>query len=148
MCAPCFLPVLSHSFTPQGFFSHLFACALYAVADCSNGGECWIESYCVGKGAWFDDDAAGAEPGACLADQDNSVKYLVSLYWAFTTMTTIGYGDITPNARATPEIVVTIVTEVMGTTIFAYVVGALVGIIVNFNPGAKMRKQNMQFLNQ
>ena len=40
------------------------------------------------------------------------------------------------------------IVEVLGTTIFAYVVGSLVGIIVNLNPGVKMRRQNMQFLNQ
>jgi hypothetical protein len=58
------------------------------------------------------------------------------------------YGDITPNPDSTQEVVTMMIVEVLGTTIFAYVVGSLVGIIVNLNPGVKMRRQNMQFLNQ
>jgi hypothetical protein len=45
-------------------------------------------------------------------------------------------------------VLITTGIQVAGTTIFAYVVGALVGIIVHLNPGPATRKQNLTFLNQ
>jgi uncharacterized membrane protein YgcG len=128
------------------FFGHLFACVLFATAQCDGTGSCWVEQYCVG--GFVENSADDLGGGACLDEQGLDLRYIASLYWAFTTMTTIGYGDITPNPKATHELVVTILAEVIGTTVFAYVVGALVGIIVNLDPGAKMRRQNLQYLNQ
>ena len=63
-------------------------------------------------------------------------------------MTTIGYGDIVVDPRRTSEVATMIVTEVVATTIFAYMVGALIGIIINLDPAAKLRRQQLQFLNE
>ena len=44
-------------------------------------------------------------------------QYIESLYWALTTMTTIGYGDRGPSLKC--EIVYTMIAEVLGLSIFA-----------------------------
>eukprot|EP00614_Pseudopedinella_elastica_P006509 CAMPEP_0172586460 /NCGR_PEP_ID=MMETSP1068-20121228/5838_1 /TAXON_ID=35684 /ORGANISM="Pseudopedinella elastica, Strain CCMP716" /LENGTH=396 /DNA_ID=CAMNT_0013381281 /DNA_START=16 /DNA_END=1206 /DNA_ORIENTATION=+ len=62
-------------------------------------------------------------------------------------MTTIGYGDITPSSHSPQETGITIMVEILGTTIFAYVVGCLVSIITNLSMGPKIRKQNLLYLN-
>jgi hypothetical protein len=63
-------------------------------------------------------------------------------------MTTIGYGDIVVNPWSTSEIWMMIGLEIFCTTVFAYCIGTLVNIIINFDPAAKNRSQNLQFLNQ
>ena len=51
-------------------------------------------------------------------DWDNSGwrRYLVALYWAITSLATVGYGDITPNTNA--EVVLAMVVMISGTTFF------------------------------
>jgi len=34
--------------------------------------------------------------GIVQTEVDKTWAYVVSLYWAFTTLTTVGYGDVTP----------------------------------------------------
>jgi len=136
------------------FFAHLFACVLYAMSTCNEatGMGCWKESYCVGAGAWdddslYDDTRNPKGEGECLAEMDSGLQYIVALYWSVTTMTSIGYGDITPQPTNTLELVCTIVVQILGTTVFAYVVGNIVSIVIALNLGVRMKRENMVVLN-
>jgi len=53
--------------------------------------------------------------------------YIVALYWAVMTMSTIGYGDVV--AQTTAERVVATFGMFIGSSIFAYIVGAVTGTV-------------------
>eukprot|EP00192_Tetraselmis_astigmatica_P009484 CAMPEP_0117650336 /NCGR_PEP_ID=MMETSP0804-20121206/1485_1 /TAXON_ID=1074897 /ORGANISM="Tetraselmis astigmatica, Strain CCMP880" /LENGTH=819 /DNA_ID=CAMNT_0005456201 /DNA_START=188 /DNA_END=2647 /DNA_ORIENTATION=+ len=54
-------------------------------------------------------------------------SYLVSIYWSVTTMTTVGYGDITPNNAG--EIIVALLSMIGGIMMFAVLIGTMQDII-------------------
>lgn len=48
--------------------------------------------------------------------------YVASLYWAYTTLTTVGYGDFTPKSAG--EQLFAVVSMVIGTSLFGYIMGS------------------------
>ena len=77
-------------------FAHLVTCAFIALG----GGNIGVE--------WR---------------SEKELLYLRSLYWAVTTIATIGYGDVTP---VTPvQTLFTIVVEVVGAGLYGYVIPSL-----------------------
>ncbi|EQC37685.1 hypothetical protein SDRG_04715 [Saprolegnia diclina VS20] len=57
--------------------------------------------------------------------------YIVSLYWAFTLMTTVGFGDIYPRTRQ--ERVFTIGAMVISAGTYAYVIASMSSIVASMN---------------
>ncbi|NNM53929.1 MAG: cyclic nucleotide-binding domain-containing protein [Spirochaetales bacterium] len=62
---------------------------------------------------------------------DDVSLYLRALYWTVTTMTTIGYGDITPHGNS--QILFVIFIEVFGAGMYGYVIGVVASLISNFD---------------
>ena len=55
--------------------------------------------------------------------------YTIGLYWTITTITTVGYGDI--SATNTSERIVSSVIMIIGVIAFSFSIGSLSSIIQN-----------------
>jgi Ion transport protein/Cyclic nucleotide-binding domain len=71
--------------------------------------------------------------------------YVSSLYWAFVTMTSIGYGDITPGS--TNERIFCILTMLTSSVVFGVVIGNIGGIIEKSSISEKERRDVLVTLN-
>eukprot|EP00644_Phytophthora_capsici_P013625 jgi/Phyca11/117293/e_gw1.33.181.1 len=75
-------------------------------------------------------DAWWGSPNVYFEDPDSILsKYIASIYWAITTMTTVGFGDIYPVNDL--ERGYCILVLISGTTLFAYVVGTVIEVASN-----------------
>lgn len=81
-----------------------------AVYITPSGSDCWID-----------------KPGLSLKGSPLIVRYIYAVYWAMTTIITVGYGDITPQNYA--EVLVVMVVEICGTSFFGYMISVIGGIV-------------------
>jgi CRP-like cAMP-binding protein len=66
----------------------------------------------------------------CL-DFDNQRLYITSVYWATTTLTTVGYGDI--KAHNTNERIFSSFAMVIGVFLYSYIIGSLTNLLSNLD---------------
>ena len=72
-------------------------------------------------------------------------KYAASVYWAFSTLTTVGYGDI--SARTVAEQCFSMIMMLLGVSWYAYVVGSMTTIISSFDRQNKHIRYKMMQVN-
>lgn len=60
---------------------------------------------------------------------DAYTNYLKALYWTMTTITTIGYGDITPTTN--PQTIYTMFVQLTGAGMYGYIIGNLASMLAN-----------------
>lgn len=73
-----------------------------------------------------------------LMNSDWSDQYIGSLYWAVTTMITVGYGDIVP--KTSTERVFAILVMLVASGMFAYSMNAIGSIFQNMDKSAQEYK--------
>lgn len=107
---------------------HWIACAWFLVAFIGHFPEgCWVVREAV-------QDAAP------------KTQYIRSLYWAITTMTTVGYGDITPKRNI--EYVFTSIMMLIGASLYAYIIGNIASIFSNLDSAKAEFWNKMEAANQ
>ena len=79
------------------------------------------------------------------ADLDPVSQYMRAFYWTVTTLTTIGYGDITP--RGNIQIVYTILIELAGAAMYGLVIGNIANLIANIDIAKTQFKERMKNIN-
>ena len=78
-------------------------------------------------------------------DKPISAKYVASLYWAFSTLTTVGYGDIT--ARTPQEQIYSMIMMLLGVSWYAYVVSSMSTIMNTFDAQNKAIRDKLICVN-
>lgn len=112
------------------FVTHLIGCFWYLVA--------WIGYDSVHPSSWV------ASHG--IADADAATKYVASLYWAFSTLTTVGFGDI--SAKSNQERVFSIICMMVGVSWYAFVISTISSIINMFDRRNAEVKKKQRLIQQ
>jgi hypothetical protein len=66
-----------------------------------------------------------------LLDSSPQMQYIISFYWSFQTITTIGYGDI--SAGNETERYVAIAAMIIGTGFYSYTIGNMTAMILSLD---------------
>ncbi|CAJ1332920.1 unnamed protein product [Effrenium voratum] len=73
-----------------------------------------------------------------------SSRYITTLYWAMTTVTTVGYGDITP--QNDDERIFTMLSMMVGGAFYGYVVGNISVILASRDVNRQAHKQRLHLI--
>ena len=79
-----------------------------------------------------------------IVETATASDYIGALYWVVATLTTVGYGDITPQNNI--ERIYAIVTMVLGYSLIGYLIGSIAGILTKKNPSQERYQQNLELL--
>jgi Ca2+-binding EF-hand superfamily protein len=98
------------------FSAHFHGCMFILIRDQAMSGpedmDNWMDQY--------DPD---------LRDEENEQRYVVCIYWALATVSTIGYGDVKPVYRY--ERVYAVFVVVTGVLLFAFAMGGITALLTS-----------------
>lgn len=74
-------------------------------------------------------------------------RYVRSLYWVVTTVSTIGYGDYAPDHDSDIQIVYTIVLQLLGVGMFSYVIANVSSLVSNLDVARSAHQRKLEEVN-
>jgi len=77
-----------------------------------------------------------------LQDESTDFLYLTSFYWAITTLTTVGYGDI--SARTELEMCIAMCWMMFGVGFYSFVVGSFTSALTSLDSKSLLIKERLQ----
>ena len=107
--------------------SHFMACMYYLVSNSSDHPDAWVKN-------------------PEYAGYTNAQFYILSLYWSIMTITTIGYGDISP--QSTEERLIAILFMAIGACLYSYIVGTMCSVVQGLNVTKNEFQNRMDAINE
>ena len=99
--------------------AHWLACAFHFTALVENGNCNWVNLYA--------NNGVSCLPLPTTPVLSTGSRYIIALYWSVQTITTVGYGDVSPATDS--ERCVEIACMVIGAGMYAFVVGSVCGVV-------------------
>ncbi|KAL4502425.1 hypothetical protein ABPG72_012012 [Tetrahymena utriculariae] len=109
------------------YLCHLFACFFYKIGRFSQS---------QGEQSWIDQ----------LSDSNNQTLYINAIYYASVTITTVGYGDITPKSYIEKTFIV--IMAFICCANFGYAMNQIGLIIQEYNEIKVQYRQNIAIINK
>lgn len=81
-----------------------------------------------------------------LVDEDISKQYFNAFYWAFQTVTTVGYGDFT--VQTTTEYILALIWMIIGVNFYSFTIGNVSSIIAGMDSKAAILNSKLNTLNE
>jgi hypothetical protein len=95
------------------FTAHLLACFFYMMMD-KQAEKSWMNRY---DPELMDPEISGPEH-----------RFATAFYWAVTTISTIGYGDVVPKTHN--ERIYALIAQLIGAIVFAFALGNMTQVFV------------------
>jgi voltage-gated potassium channel len=78
------------------------------------------------------------------AGDDHWTNYLRALYWTIQTLSTVGYGDLTPVTNA--QTLYTMGVMIVGVGVYGYIIGNVASLLANIDPAKAQHLASMERL--
>ena len=83
--------------------------------------------------------------GRGVVDSDPNYQYFNAFYWAFQTVTTVGYGDF--SISTTTEYILALLWMIIGVNFYSFTIGNVSSIIAAMDAKASVLNSKLQTLN-